>query len=89
MPYPSDHAFEAEAFFARIDRPGYTEPSTAYCLEAEVHAILATRAGTDEHYIEAEEALDSANGIYLRLHTAKMHALLAAPAAPTPSPDQA
>lgn len=81
MATPAEHRTTAEAFFARVTDTTRTEPTESERRRVEVHAILATKAGTGTHYAAAEAALATAGDLFLPLHVAKLHAILAEPAA--------
>ena len=78
---PTEHAAAVTTYFARVANTGLTEPLSTERERAEIHAILSTKAGTGTEYTTADQLLANAGDSRLRIHVAKMHAILATPAA--------
>lgn len=77
MATPAEHKTAVNDYFAKkASSPGLF-PNQQLELTAEVHAILATKAGTGTEYAAAEALLAEDGGRGFKLSDAKLHALLA------------
>jgi hypothetical protein len=81
MATPTQHRAAVTTYLARVANTGLTEPLSTERERAEIHAILSTKAGTGDEYTTADQLLSDAGDNRLKLHTAKVHAHLATPAA--------
>ncbi|MDQ1217986.1 hypothetical protein [Microbacterium arborescens] len=76
MSTPAEHRTKVQEHFAKkaLHR---SYPDETHMATAEVHAILASKAGTGDAYATADALLAADAGRGFKVHDAKLHALLA------------